>query len=286
MTSETLAATEKWFRRRGIPHFIEDYSTRRDVLTKALPFLILTAVFEVAMVFNLEWAWWINVPFVAGACAALGCDLGGNQLPPGAPAARAARASRRRGLIVFLLAPSVVAAVFERAWEVLPFLLVVNGADPGNRVCDGELRPAADPALGGGARDSQRRPASWIVRAGAAAAAADRDVPLHQRRAVEHGGNARRRAFWLVVWLFASVTAVFVVFRLPAEIGEIQRFASATQVTELVRGTPVEGLTLPSARCAWTRHCAGASGRMPASSCSSTCRCRCSSPACSWEDSS
>ena len=245
MTSETLAATEKWFRRRGIPHFIEDYSTRRDVLTKALPFLILTAVFEVAMVFNLEWAWWINVPFVAGACAALGATWAGINFLRGRPLRALPEQVGAVELIVFLLAPSVVAAVFERAWEVLPFLLVVNALILG--IVYVTVSFALLPIL---------RWAGWLVIRNAASVVGlfARALPLLllivtflfiNAELWSMAGTLEDERFWLVVWLFASVTTVFVVFRLPAEIGEIQRFASATQVTELVRGTPVEGLTLP-----------------------------------------
>ena len=245
MTSETLAATEKWFRRRGIPHFIEDYSTRRDVLTKALPFLILTAVFEVAMVFNLEWAWWINVPFVAGACAALGATWAGINFLRGRPLRALPEQVGAVELLVFLLAPSVVAAVFERAWEVLPFLLVVNALILG--IVYVTVSFALLPIL---------RWAGWLVIRNAASFVGlfARALPLLllivtflfiNAELWSMAGTLEDERFWLLVWLFASVTAVFVVFRLPAEIGEIQRFASATQVTELVRGTPVEGLTLP-----------------------------------------
>ena len=35
MTDNSIEAIEAWFRRRGLPHFIEDYSARRDILTRA-----------------------------------------------------------------------------------------------------------------------------------------------------------------------------------------------------------------------------------------------------------
>ena len=244
MTSETLAATEKWFRRRGIPHFIEDYSTRRDVLTKALPFLILWAVFEVAMVFNLEWAWWINVPFVAGACAALGATWAGINFLRGRPLRALPEQVGAVELIVFLLAPSVVAAVFEGTWWVMPFLLVLNALILG--IVYVTVSFALLPIL---------RWAGWLVIRNAASVVGlfARALPLLllivtflfiNAELWSMAGTLEDERFWLVVWLFASVTAVFVVFRLPAEIGEVERFVSADRVAELVRGTPVEGLAL------------------------------------------
>ncbi len=46
--SETLAATERWFTARGLPHFIFRYSASRDVWTRAVPLLTLVALGEVA----------------------------------------------------------------------------------------------------------------------------------------------------------------------------------------------------------------------------------------------
>ncbi len=244
MTNDTLAATEKWFRRRGIPHFIEDYSARRDVLTKALPFLILTAVFEVTLVFNPAWAWWINVPFVAGACAALGATWAGINYLRGRPLRALPERVGAVELVVFLLAPSIVAAVFEGDWEVAPFLVVVNALILG--IVYVTVSFALLPIL---------RWAGWLVIRNAASVVGlfARALPLLllivtflfiNAELWGMAGTLEGARFWLVMWLFALVTVVFVIFRLPAEIGQIERFASAGRVTELVRGTPVEGLAL------------------------------------------
>ena len=244
MTDETLAATEKWFRRRGIPHFIEDYSARRDVLTKALPFLILTAVFEVTLVFNPAWAWWINVLLVAGACAALAATWAGINLLRGRPLRALPEQVGAVELAVFLLAPSLVAAVFAGDWEVAPSFVVLNALILG--IVYVTVSFALLPIL---------RWAGWLViRNGASVVGLfARALPLLllivtflfiNAELWSMAGTLENERFWLVLWLFAVVTAVFVVFRLPAELGQIERFVSADRVAELVRGTPVEGLAL------------------------------------------
>lgn len=53
--------TERWFLRRGIPHFIEDYRAGEDVLTRALPVLALVFVVEVAGAGSVAWTWWQNL---------------------------------------------------------------------------------------------------------------------------------------------------------------------------------------------------------------------------------
>ncbi|MSO78474.1 MAG: hypothetical protein EXQ79_02575 [Acidimicrobiia bacterium] len=46
--TEAIAATERWFTARGLPHFIFRYSASRDVWTRAVPLLTLVALGEVA----------------------------------------------------------------------------------------------------------------------------------------------------------------------------------------------------------------------------------------------
>lgn len=59
------------------------------------------------------------------------------------------------------------------------------------------------------------------------------------------------------VGLFALVAAVFVIFRLPSEIGELQRFESRERVAALVQSTPIEaqasdlGAVRLDARLSW-----------------------------------
>ncbi|MYA19382.1 MAG: PRA1 family protein [Chloroflexi bacterium] len=244
MTDDTFAATEKWFRRRGIPHFIEDYSARRDVLTKALPFLILTAVFEVTLVFNPAWAWWINVLLVAGACAALGATWAGINFLRGRPLRALPERVGAVELIVFLLAPSIVAAVFAGDWEVAPLFVVLNALILG--IVYVTVSFALLPIM---------RWAGWLVIRNAASVVGlfARALPLlllivtflfMNAELWSMAASLEGARFWLVMWLFALVTVVFVLFRLPAEIGQIERFASAERVADLVRGTPVEGLVL------------------------------------------
>ena len=47
--TERLAATERWFYRRGLPFFVEDYRSATDVWTRASPFLLSTFVVLVAL---------------------------------------------------------------------------------------------------------------------------------------------------------------------------------------------------------------------------------------------
>lgn len=59
--SSAIAHIEVWFIRRGVPHFIEDYSATQDVFTRALPTLSLVFVFEMFGTLNFEWPLWANL---------------------------------------------------------------------------------------------------------------------------------------------------------------------------------------------------------------------------------
>ena len=78
------AAAERWFVRRGIPHFIEGYNAREDVLTRALPFLSLVFVLEVVLSLRPGWPAW---PPVSAPPA---------PVPAHDPASRSAGAADRR----------------------------------------------------------------------------------------------------------------------------------------------------------------------------------------------
>ncbi len=47
--AERLAETERWFYRRGLPFFVEDYRSSTDVWTRASPFLVSTFVILVVL---------------------------------------------------------------------------------------------------------------------------------------------------------------------------------------------------------------------------------------------
>ncbi|MDP1805107.1 MAG: hypothetical protein Q8K72_08075, partial [Acidimicrobiales bacterium] len=71
--SDTLAAVERWFRSRGIPHFIDHYSASRDVFTRVLAPLTAILMLELVTALDASWPWWPNLGVAA---ASLGAVLG------------------------------------------------------------------------------------------------------------------------------------------------------------------------------------------------------------------
>ncbi len=59
--------TERWFVRRGVPHFIADYSATADIWTRAAPFLAFVLFAELFLTFDDQVSGWAQAGvFVAG----------------------------------------------------------------------------------------------------------------------------------------------------------------------------------------------------------------------------
>ena len=61
MSDPAVTETERWFLKRGLPHFIADYSPTRDVLTRAVPLFVLIFLFEVANAPKRDFPIWLDV---------------------------------------------------------------------------------------------------------------------------------------------------------------------------------------------------------------------------------
>lgn len=240
MTGETITATEAWFRRQGIPHFIEDYSPRRAVLTRGLPFLTVVLFIEVLTVINPDWPWWANALTMIGMIAVVAVAWGGTislrrRNPFGMPA--------RVGLAqmaVFVLAPSLLTGLVQNLWTIAVWQVLMNLLILG--LVYVTVSFALLPVLGWAVRRLFRDMRDVI---GLFA----RALPLLllfltflfiNAEVWNVASGLERGSRNAVIAVFALMGGAFLVSRLPAELGQLGRFASAQEVARLVRGTPVE----------------------------------------------
>jgi hypothetical protein len=80
-TTPARNEVERWFLGRGIPHFIEGYSVREDILTRAVPFLALVFVGEVFVTFGDRHRGWTQAAtFVATLALLLGAAVVVNRI--------------------------------------------------------------------------------------------------------------------------------------------------------------------------------------------------------------
>lgn len=116
--SDPRLDTEHWFIDRGVPHFIDSYSASEDVLTRALPFLILVFLFSSISAVDLDWpAWRIIGASLTGLLLLLLMWAGINRLRGIRPLLRR---PERVGLVeiaVFLGVPALLPIIFGWDWK-------------------------------------------------------------------------------------------------------------------------------------------------------------------------
>jgi hypothetical protein len=242
MPQAALEDTERWFIDRGVPHFISRYSASRDVFTRALP--VLTAIFllELLGALNFTWAAWINVLAAAGGFGLLlGIWVLANVLRDRSPLARPSQVGRIE-LIVFVLAPAALPLVF--GGQLGSAALTVAG----NLTLLGAIYIVTSYGL----VPMTRWGVIYVARQlGSLLNLLIRALPFLllfvtflfiQTESWQVAGQLPNARFIALSLLFVAVGVLFVVARLPREIGQLAHFDSWVMVRELATGTPAEQL--------------------------------------------
>jgi hypothetical protein len=239
---QALERTERWFVGRGLPHFIEDYSASRDVLTRAVPLLTLILLFEVAGATKFDWPWWLNVVAAAGGLILV--------------LAVWAAANALRGRRPLLGRPGRIGPVEAGIFVITPALLpLVFGAQERSALvtATGNAVLLAVIYLGTsyGVIPMLRWAASRMVRQlGSIVGLLLRVMPLLLLfvtflflTAEVWQVSARLVGPYLAATagLFVAAGTAFVAMRLPSEIGELSRFESADTLAAAIEDTPMAG---------------------------------------------
>jgi hypothetical protein len=235
------AAIERWFIRRGLPHFIDGYSAGTDIWTRSLPVLGIAYVAgglnaldldEWSVARNLAAAALVAVVLIAGLVVA---NLARRQ--------RLLAMPRKIGpgeLSLFVIGPSLPALLLGQPGDALQsivtglavllviYIVTSYGLVPMTKWSVSQLwEQFAD--LG-----------HLVVKA----------LPLLllfvtflfvNAEVWQVAGNLDGLVYWLVLLLFFTIGAAFVLARVPAEVSEINRFASLEVASRLARdaGAPV-----------------------------------------------
>ncbi|MBT8166306.1 MAG: hypothetical protein HKO82_03165 [Acidimicrobiia bacterium] len=127
MKIESVAETERWFLRRGVPHLIADYNAAEDVFTRVLP--LLTAIFLFSMVgaLNDDFSLGENVGVAVGGFALLIAIWAGvNWMRGRRPLlARPDRVGNLE-LTVFVFGPALVPIVFGGQFSTAGITVLTN----------------------------------------------------------------------------------------------------------------------------------------------------------------
>jgi hypothetical protein len=248
LSDPAVTETERWFLKRGLPHFIADYSPTRDVLTRAVPLFTLIFLFEVANAPKRDFPIWLEVVAVAvGFAILLGAWTLANRLR-GRPLLARPVSVGVFEVAVFVLAPPAIPLLFGGQWRsalataignllllVVIFLGTSYGVVPLTRWA--------------GARTV--RELEQVVSLLAPA------LPLLilfitfiflQNEAWQITAELHGPYYWIVLGLFVAIGVGFSVIRLPREIGQLSEFESWDVVLGRVDGTPASALVAESAR--------------------------------------
>lgn len=240
-----LAAFEVWFVRRGVPHFITDYSARTDIWTRALPVLVVAylAVGLNALDIRQHSLGW-NLAAAALVVAVLGGAWALANIARKRPAFAVPTEVGPIELAAFLLGP------------VLPPLILGQGGDAFQSLLQGiavlalvyvGTSYAVVPLL------------RWALRRASAQVAlflntVVRVLPLLllvitflfvNAEVWQVAGRLRGWPYAIVVGLFVVLGVLFVLSRVPGLIAGLSTFDDWRTVTALAEGTPAAHLAAP-----------------------------------------
>lgn len=111
-----LADYERRFRRAGLPLFIEDYSAREDVWTRAAPLLALVLIVELLGATQLDWSLQANIAAGAGGLAILVGAFGLLNLMRRRPFFSLPEHVGPAELAGFVLVPAALPLIFGGQW--------------------------------------------------------------------------------------------------------------------------------------------------------------------------
>jgi hypothetical protein len=242
LSDQAISATERWFLKRGLPHFIDDYSPTRDVLTRAVPLLTLIFLVEVANAPSREFPLWLSILAVAaGFGILLGAWMLANRIRGRPLLARPVDVGVSE-ILVFVLVPPAIPLVFGGQWRsalataianvailVVIYLGTSYGVVPMTRWAGSRTVRELEQVM------------SLLVRA----------LPLLilfitfiflQNEAWQITAELHGPFYWIVLGLFVLIGIGFSLIRLPREIGELSDSESWDVVLGRVEGTPASTL--------------------------------------------
>ncbi|HEX2577172.1 MAG TPA: hypothetical protein VHK88_12540 [Aquihabitans sp.] len=234
-----IAATERWFLRRGIPHFIDGYRASEDVFTRTLPVLTLVFLLEVLGAASLDWRWWQNALALAGGAAVLAGTWAVVNRVRGRPAWTRPDDVGPVELAAFVLVPPLLPLVFGgqlgSAALTAAFNLVLLGTI--YLVTSYGLLPMTRWALG-----------QTLRQVGAVLDLFGRALPLLLLFTValfvntevwQVSASLDGVLFWATVAFFVLAGGAFLAIRLPGELGALRDQLTGPALVEACAGSPL-----------------------------------------------
>jgi hypothetical protein len=243
--SPATAACERWFIRRGVPHFIEHYDAGEDIWTRALPLLVVLYLLRGLYALDLGERLGFNLLAILLVVGVLFAAWAVANLLAGRPPLARPRRVGGWELTVFVVGPEIpplllgqwTDALKAMVLGVLTLLVVYLGTSYGVVPM---LRWAGERTLS--LIDSLR---SVVSRA----------LPLllltitflfWTAEVWQVLGSLHGPTYWLVLGLFFVIGGGFVFSRLPGDVRAAGTLDSWDEVRELAAGTPADAIELPT----------------------------------------
>lgn len=241
MEDDPIARTEEWFVARGLPHFIADYRASTDIWTRALPALTLLFLVELAVLApNREFAVWLDVVVVAGLFVVA---LGGWALVNRARGRRPLARPDDLGPLevgAFVVVPAAVPLVFGGQVRQALLTLVANVVILGLVYVSTSYGIVSMTRWGAGRLVAQFQAVVSLLARALPLLALLVTFLFLTAEVWQAAGTLYGPVYWVAVSLFVAVGVVFVVVRLPRDVGELNRFDDRDELVARVRDTPVE----------------------------------------------
>ncbi len=223
--AEELASYERRFRRAGLPLFIQDYKASEDVFNRAAPLLALVFLIEMLGAIDLDWSVWANLAAAFGGLVILLAAFGGINVLRGRPFWCVPDSVGWPELAAFVLLPAalpvifggqVTSAIVTALGNVLLLALVLGVVGFG---LISIVRWAAARLLG-------QLAASLSLLARAVPLLLLFALVLFINTEMWQVFSTMPDAFLITAALvFAALGTSFLIFRLPRELGELERDA-------------------------------------------------------------
>ncbi len=235
---------DRWFLRRGVPHFIKGYSARSDVWTRALPPLSVLFVLGIVGELGLAAAAGLGA-LVGGLALVIACWLALNRWRR-QPRFSLPRRVGRLEPVLFVTVPTVVSVLRSSTW-VDPALTMIGGV-----VLLGLIYLITSYGLVAITRYVLSELGGQLRLLGSITSRAVPMLLLITMTIYITGETWQMAArlqgvsFVATLSLFVVVGGFFLWTRVPGLVASIERFDDWAEVPPLLVGTPLEGIPLPS----------------------------------------
>ena len=237
---------ERWFIRRGVPHFIDDYAPTTDIWNRSLQMLVIAYLAGGLNALDLNgWTWQRNVLTGLGVVIVLIGGWAAANVARGRQAFTVPEVVGTPELALFLIGPTIPSIVFGQWDDALQSLLA------GAAVLT-MIYVSTSYAVVALLRWALRRSAAQLP---ALASLVVRALPLLllfttflfiNAEVWQVAGTLVGVPYAATLLVFFILGAVFVLSRVPGIMRGLATFASWDEVRDAAAGTPAEQVTIPS----------------------------------------